>query len=160
MGRCERAAWHDLRFTVPAFAATTSEVSSRLKQLAALHMSVHGTFEMCIDRVRRSDHGGNSDSERPSSLGSSPIRCGIWLSRRYPLRLAPNNSGARPFRQRWGAQAGRAPVYVPTCWPRSAAVSRPGTDSVHDLHALDVPRVRHDVEERAIDRQRALELLA
>ena len=33
-----------------------------------------------------------------------------------------------------------------------------GNESVHDLHALDVPRVRHDIEERAIERQRSLEL--
>jgi hypothetical protein len=46
-------------------------------------------------------------------------------------------------------------MIVPTCWPRSAAVSRPGTSPFTTLHALDVPRVRHDVEERAIDRQRA-----
>jgi hypothetical protein len=31
-------------------------------------------------------------------------------------------------------------------------------ESVHDLHALDVSRVRHDIEERAIERQRSPEL--
>ena len=31
-------------------------------------------------------------------------------------------------------------------------------ESIHDLHALDVPCVRHDLEERAIERQRAWEL--
>src|SRR5262245_47224477 len=33
-----------------------------------------------------------------------------------------------------------------------------GNQSVHDLHALNVPRVRHDLEERAIDWKRTLQL--
>jgi hypothetical protein len=33
-----------------------------------------------------------------------------------------------------------------------------GNESVHDLHALDVLGVRHDIEKRSIDRQRALML--
>ena len=32
-----------------------------------------------------------------------------------------------------------------------------GNEAVHELHALYVPRVRHDIEERTIERQRALE---
>src|SRR6516162_4835393 len=33
-----------------------------------------------------------------------------------------------------------------------------GNESVHDLHALDVPRARHDLEERGTEWQRAREL--
>jgi hypothetical protein len=45
-----------------------------------------------------------------------------------------------------------------TCWPRSAGGEPAGNESVPDLHALDVARVRHDIEERTIQWQRALEL--
>lgn len=46
-----------------------------------------------------------------------------------------------------------APVLmiVPTCSPRSAAVSR-------DLHPFEVSSGRHDLEERGVEGQRAVEL--
>src|SRR5262245_56495562 len=34
----------------------------------------------------------------------------------------------------------------------------PGNESIHDLHALDVPRVRYDIKERTIQWERALYL--
>jgi hypothetical protein len=46
--------------------------------------------------------------------------------------------------------------------PDMLATQRGGEPSrhepVHDLHALDVARVCHDLDERTVDRQRALEL--
>jgi len=59
---------------------------------------------------------------------------------------------------------------IPSDWTRAGVNDRPDVlaaqrgseparhESVHDLHAFDVARGRHDLEQRAVERQRALEL--
>ena len=49
-------------------------------------------------------------------------------------------------------------MIVPTCSPRSAAVMPARDQAVHDLHVLDVARVCHHLDQRAVDRQRAFML--
>ncbi len=59
-----------------------------------------------------------------------------------------------------GAYFGCAPVLmiVPTCSPRSAAVSRPGTRPFTTCTRSRWRAVAHDFEERAVERQRSLML--
>jgi hypothetical protein len=64
------------------------------------------------------------------------------------------------MRRRVGTQAGRAPVWmiVPTCCAPQRGGQPARNETVHDLHALDVAGGGHDLQEGAVERQRALQL--
>ena len=99
-----------------------------------------------------------------SHLGS-PRRCRRAINHMQDARtlVVEQSTPPRAEKYRRGIvvpceAAGRAPVYMidPTCWPRSAAVSRPGT-SPFTTCTRSMWRA-FAIEERAIQWQRALML--
>src|SRR5262249_23557662 len=110
------------------------------------HCSLRLVRRVLINRPTTSAFG-HTDAEPTSPKDRVWTRFGRWLS---------NGHSADGYKNSGWARAGindRPDVLATQCRSEPA-----GNQSVHDLHALDVPRVRHDLEERAIERQRALEV--
>jgi hypothetical protein len=101
----------------------------------------------------RSNEGG------PLVTGPRPTQLFQAVSEPQSLRVP-----AKPPPRRVPAEI------IPSDWTRAGVNDRPDVlaaqrgseparhESVHDLHAFDVARGRHDLEQRAVERQRALEL--